>query len=217
MASQQIEAFTDRQFGAIAKSIKVDGRGSADLLIDEPICALSLLQILTHAFGSEATIDNQDLTDIEIYNRHLRGLSEPDDRDNPKLSFRRLHDHLGVSYRETRPLFPHHIFPHGQQNVVLEGAFGYTEPDGSPVGDVPFMIRRACAMLTSILAAPAVTTVGTVSASRGPIVEERTRDQAVKYAKPSSLGGAQPGPFTGDAAIDNLLLPFVKPATIGAA
>lgn len=217
LAARQIEIFTDRQFVARAKTLRLDGRGSPDLLFDEPICALSSLRILTHAFGSEATIDDQELTDVEIYNRHLRGQSEPDDRDNPKLSFRRLHDHLGMYYEETRPLFPHHIFPFGQQNVILEGVFGYTDPDGSPLGGTPLLIRRAATMLASLLAQPAASQVGSVSASRGPIVEERTRDQAVKYAKPSSLGGAQPGPFTGDAAIDNLILPYVKPARIGAA
>lgn len=217
LAAKQIENFTDRQFGPIGKTLRVDGRGSPDLLIDEPICALASLEILTNAFGSEAIVEATDLTDVEIYNRHLRGLTQPDDRDDPKVSFRRLHDHLGMIYEETRPLFPQYLFPFGQQNVILQGVFGYTEDDGSPVGGTPLLIRRAATMLASLLSAPAAQQVGSVSASRGPIVKERTRDQEVQYAKPDSLGGAQPGPFTGDAAIDNLILPFVKPVRIGAA
>ena len=215
IAARMIEGFTNRVFGVMRKEMKLDGRGSADILIEEPIIALDSIRILTHAFGSEAVVDSADLDDVEIYNRHLRGLTDPDDRNDPRVSFRRLHDTFGQHYSQTRPLFPHHVFPFGQQNVVLDGAFGYTEADGSPVGSIPVMVRKACALLANKNALPAG--VSATPGPAGPIVKERTRDQMVEYAKPTSLGGAQPGPFTGDAAIDNLILPFVRPAHIGAA
>ncbi len=49
------------------------------------------------------------------------------------------------------------------------------------------------------------------------IVEEKTRDQSVKYAAPKELGGLKPGPFTGDPQVDSILLAFSRPARIGAA
>ena len=217
-ASNEIEAYTNRVFGAVAKTFKVDGKGSADLLLPEPIIGISALDILSHAFGAQTTVTNTDLDDVGIYNRHLLlpPLMDPDDRENPKVSFFRLHDHMGQSYRETRPLFPNHVFPFGQQNVQMTGAWGYTEPDGSPMGDVPRLLQRAAALIAARNADPAIQ--GDDPVPGGPIKRMKTRDQEVEYAVPSgNLGGASPGPYTGDPTIDNLLLMFSRGPTLGAA
>lgn len=217
MASAQIESVTGRSFGPAGKTVFADGRGSPDLLLAEPIIALEGIDILSHAFGAETSILVTELADVAIYNRHLRGLTDPDDRDNPKVSFFRFYDHLGDHYRETRPLYPHYIFDFGQQNVRLTGVFGYTDPNGSPTGDVPFMLRRACVLLASRVVDPALSAAANVPVPVGPIKSEKTRDQEVTYAAPKELGGASYGPFTGDPAIDNILIMYSRTARLGAA
>ncbi len=217
LASQQIERFTDRAFGAQGKTIQADGRNSPDLLLNEEIIGLSEIQIASHAFGAEFIVADTALENVGIYNRHLRGLTDPDDRDNPKISFFRLHDHFGNHFGETRPLFPHHIFPFGQQNVRVAGVFGYTDPDGSPQGSVPSLIRHACVLLTGRFVDKRFSGASSNLVPAGPIVEEKTRSQSVKYAKPTTLGGAAFGPYTGDPAIDNILLMYSKTTRIGAA
>jgi len=219
LASQQIERFTDRSFGPQGKQILVDGRDSPDLLLEEPIIALEKIEVRSHAFGADFEISETDIDDLGVYNRHItQGLTDPDDRDNPKLSFFRLYDYLGATYRDDeRPLFPNYVFPFGQQNVALQGVFGYTDPDGSPTGSVPELIRQACVLLAGRLVDKRFSGTST-SVPAGPIVEEKTRDQSVKYASAgSSTGGAAFGPFTGDPEIDNILLMYSRGTRLGAA
>lgn len=227
VASEQIDRFTSRTFGARGKVISVDGRGTPDLLLGEPIIGLEKIEVVSRDFNVDRVIQTE-LPDLGIYNRHLsQGLTDPDDRDNPKVSFFRVADYLGHQ-RQVRHanVFPDFIWTFGQQNVKLYGVFGYTDPNGSPQGDVPLLIRRACALLAArdLGQDPQIgggSSMGGTSKPAGPIVEERTRDQSVKYASPgggsSGLGGAGPGPFTGDPVIDNILLMYSRPATLGAA
>lgn len=219
VASQMIENFTNRVFGVTQKLIAVDGRDSPDLLLDEPIVGLSSLEILSNLFGSELVSTATDLEDISIYNRHLtQNLSDPDDRENPMISFFRLTDYLGNTNQDKRPLFPNFIFPFGQQNIRIAGAFGYTEPDGSPMGDVPRLIRRAATLLVGKRLIGKAFTAGDDPVPGGPIKRLKTRDQEVEFAvNTNNLGGAAPGPFTGDPEIDNILLMFARGPKLGAA
>lgn len=75
------------------------------------------------------------------------------------------------------------VFPRGRGNIVLGGTFGYTEPDGTAEGRTPLAIRRATMQLVLRLL-PRITDTASVieTRDRWRVVEERTRDQMVRYA-----------------------------------
>ncbi len=109
----------------------------------------------------------------------------------------------------------HHgrVFPRGRGNVVVEGLWGFTEPDGTPEGRTPLAIRRACMFLVLRTLAPLADDASFEARSRWRVVEERTRDQSYKLgaAKESS---AQ---LTGDPEVDALLAFYMRPSPLGAA
>jgi hypothetical protein len=104
-------------------------------------------------------------------------------------------------------------FPRGQGNVLVEGLWGFTEPNGTPEGRTPLAIRRACMLLVQRNLAPLADDAAFEARSRWRIVEERTRDQSYRLdsAASSSLE------LTGDPDVDALLAPYVRPSPIGAA
>jgi len=97
--------------------------------------------------------------------------------------------------------------------VVIEGLWGYTEPDGTRVGRTPLAIRRACLLLATRFI-PRLADDGHLEARlRSRIVEERTRDQSYRVGDPP---GSIPV-LTADAEIDALLAPYVRRPQVGAA
>lgn len=215
-ASMLIEQFTARRFGPRAFTMRVDGNAAPELLLDEPIIGIG--EILIRSEFSDTF--SESLADVVVYNRHLEGLFDPDDRNAPRIAFK--HD---PDFRGHRSRHHHRIvqllrwWPRGNANIELDGVFGYTDPDGSPYGDVPLLLRRACVLMVNRVVSPALTAAASAAmqVAAGPIVEERTRDQVVKYADNSKAGGsASFGPFTGDPEIDNILLSYCRPAFIGA-
>jgi hypothetical protein len=105
------------------------------------------------------------------------------------------------------------VWPRGQQNVTVQGIFGYTEPDGSPTGRTPELIRHA----TKLLVLRELPLLADIDAredaqKRYRLTSERTRDQSYTL-EALRLHGA----FTGDPAIDNILVAFARPPDFGAA
>jgi hypothetical protein len=183
LASRTIERITGRFFEPRRQRIELDGRGSSELLLDEPIIAIERIEIGGGGPVSGAT----------AYNRHItQGLMLPDDRQNPRI-------HLG--------------FPCGARNVRVTGLFGYTEPDGSPTGTTPLLIREACKRL-AVREIPllADTDRREDARQRYRILQERTREQSYTLDKL-----AHPGALTGDPDIDDILVQFMRPADLGAA
>jgi hypothetical protein len=91
--------------------------------------------------------------------------------------------------------------------------FGYTEPDGSPAGRTPEMIRHATKLLVMRdLPLLASTDQREDAQRRFRLTSERTRDQSYTL-EALKLHGA----FTGDPEIDNILVAFVRPPDLGAA
>jgi hypothetical protein len=182
-ASRTIERITGRFFEPRRQRIELDGRGSSELLLDEPIIAIEKIEIGGGGAVSGAT----------VYNRHItQGLMLPDDRQNPRIR-------LG--------------FPCGARNVRISGLFGYTEPDGSPTGTTPLLIRDACKRLV-VREIPllADTDRREDARQRHRILQERTREQSYTLDRL-----AHPGALTGDADIDDILVQFMRPADLGAA
>jgi hypothetical protein len=183
LASRTIERITGRFFEPRRQRIELDGLGSSELLLDEPIIAIERIDIGGGGPVSGAT----------VYNRHItQGLMLPDDRQNPRIR-------LG--------------FPCGARNVRVTGLFGYTEPDGSPTGTTPLLIREACKRLV-VREIPLLADTGRREdvRQRYRILQERTREQSYTLDRL-----AHPGALTGDPDIDDILVQFMRPADLGAA
>jgi hypothetical protein len=163
LASRTIERITGRFFEPRRQRIELDGRGSSELLLDEPIIAIEKIEI-----GGGGPVSG-----AAVYNRHItQGLMLPDDRQNPRIQ-------LG--------------FPCGARNVRVTGLFGYTEPAGSPTGTTPLLIREACKRLVvREIPLLADTDRREEARQRYRILQERTREQSYtldKLAHPGALTG----------------------------
>ena len=104
-------------------------------------------------------------------------------------------------------------FPRGEGNVVATGLWGYTEDNGTPEGRTPLAIRRACMLLVLRSLSPLSEEAAFEARSRWRIIEERTRDQSYKL----SPGASRSVTLVGDPEIDALLVPYLRPAALGAA
>ncbi len=105
------------------------------------------------------------------------------------------------------------VFPRGLDNIGIDGTWGYTEADGTSMGRTPLAIRRVAMLLVMRMLAR----IGDAGAYRDAklqwrILEERTRDQSVRYS-----GMTQGAGLTGDPEIDDVLARFRKHAGLGAA
>lgn len=212
LATQYIEKFTGNFFVPTPKNVRVDGTGSHAQLLREPIIAIADVAIDIAPFEpSDLPIDASSL---RVYNRHIRqGLTRPDDRDNPKLEFYHAFDRHGNKHASFARLF----FNRGEQNVGVEGVFGYTDPDGTPYGSTPALITRAALMLVVRNAIPISDVEARQDQQRaGQLEELRTRDQQVKWNFPSGVLGhhAFTGGFTGDPEIDTILMMYQKPIAL---
>jgi hypothetical protein len=210
-ASRYIERITGRFFEPRYLALKLDGHGNSALLLNMPLIAIESLQMsLTYLHPETYSIES---TLYRAYNRHLSGLFQPDDRNNPRIELY----HPGEVEVRRRPFeFSQLVFPRGQRNVGLIGVFGYTDADGTPFGQTPDLIRRACQLLVMrelpTLAGSACGEARDDTIKRHRLTSEKTRDQSYTL-EPNHLKGA----FTGDADVDTLLAMFVRPPMLGAA
>jgi hypothetical protein len=200
--AQQIRLLTGRFFDPTFLSIQHNATNAGALPLIDPIVGISKLTIVGDGPGDE--IQDIDLTFMRIYNRHLAGLTSPDDRDNPRIEF-------------STDLLPGRIlaqgsFHLGRQNTLVEGVFGYREPDGSPAGAVPRRLRRVSAILAARLLQDPLG-VDVFTSNPGRIRGAKTRDQSVTFGDADS-GGV--GPLTGDRIVDDILMEFLRPPYFGA-
>lgn len=215
LASRFIEATTKRFFYARSMTIRVDGRGGPKVLLNDPIIAVSKVEFDTTPYAPSATAIELDL--IRVYNRHLsQRLTSPDDRDNPKIELFNPAEQL-YQYGSART-WSNLVFPRGQQNVLIEGVFGYTDPDPDSVntqGKTPELIRHVCKLIViKELDKMSRTGARFDRRHRHRLTSERTRDQAYTLEPLGTRAGAF---FTGDPEIDNILASFLRPPSLGAA
>jgi hypothetical protein len=204
LASRYVERVTGRFFEPRAQTLRIDGAGGRVLALGHPIIGIDAVLIDSNPFSPGDLAVDPDL--FRVYNRHLtQGMLLPDDRDHPRLELVHEEDvHLGLGRL---------LWPRGQQNVEVRGVFGYTEPDGSPTGRTPELIRHA----TKLLVMRELPRLGDAdrredAQRRWRLTSERTRDQSYTL-EALRLHGE----FTGDPEIDNILVAFVRPADFGAA
>lgn len=204
LAGSYIERMTGRFFEPRPQTLRVDGTGGRVLPLGHPIISVDAVLVDSSPFSpGDLPIDPGF---YRVYNRHLtQGLLLPDDRDHPRIEL--------VGGDEPFPGLGRLAWPRGQQNVEVRGVFGYTEPDGSPTGRTPELIRHVTKLLV-LRELPLLTDTDRREDAqrRWRLTSERTRDQAYTLDA-LRLTGA----FTGDPEIDNVLFAFVRPADFGAA
>lgn len=214
IASRLIDRYTGRWFNPRPMTFHLDGTGRRGMLLGPPIVSVSEVTILG---VDDSTTLPLEADDYRVYNRHLsEGLLDPDDRENPRIELvsvdeRYEEDGLIESSLEI------YRWPKGTQNIRVSGLFGYTEPDGSPTGRTPLLITRACVLLALKQLPTATDPDAADAANAWRLTELRTRDQTIKWANPSDLQAPGTGAFTGDPAIDGILILFTAPPALGAA
>jgi hypothetical protein len=207
-ASKRVDLVCGQFFDARAMQIALDGQQVEALRFNFPIIALGT-----------ATMDDEllDATLFKVYNRHItQGMLSPDDRMDPRLEFitslrsRRHVNTIGVNpFTRSQGRFTL-----GNQNVLVDGVFGYTDPSStSTVGETPALIREA----TMLLVKRQIPKLGDPdelfdAQQRHRLTSERTRDQS--YNLGAGRGGANygpAGPSTGDPLIDDILMTYMAP------
>lgn len=202
--------FVPRVFDATNR-MKVDGQDAAVLFLEVPVIRLDALYIEAQGF-LDPSLTEIDLGEVRAYNRHLSGMTQPDDRENPKVAFvlndGRLHSTVSAG------LYPvPRRFPRGQQNVHLEGVFGYTDPDGSEFGETPWLIRQVAMRLVVRELLPESQYCEKFNVKvKHRIIGDREGSTAVNLQQ-LWLKGA----FTGDPEIDQILQGYKRPPRMGSA
>jgi hypothetical protein len=209
-ASRRVELLTGRWFEPRFQQLKIDGRGVRHLMIGPPLIGLSKVEIESGVTGIQASLSEIGLDGLRVYNRHLAGLTDPDDRDDPRVEIERFE---GIIFQSLD------TFPKGPQDIYLTGVFGYTDPDGGPFGQVPRDISRAVgALALRQLADPYGS--DPLTSAPGSVKSAKTRDQAISFFSPTELGGGGGGGafggLTGNDFIDELLISYVRPPHYGA-
>lgn len=205
VASLLIDQFTGRWFEPRTLDFTMDGSGVASLHLDQPIISLAAALIDDVALAA---------SDVVVYNRHItQNLLQPDDRENPRVEIRQPLDDellfkLGLK-----------VWPRGQQNIRLQGEFGYTDYDGTAQGKTPDLICHVCKLMAIRQLPGMADTTGREDAALGwRVTEHKTRDQAIKFAAPDATkqGRAAVGLYTGDPEIDQVLLMYRRPPKLRA-
>ena len=214
LASRYIELVTGRFFEPRPMTLTVDGSGGRIQLLGQPIIAINSVKMFVGMYAEFGVLPVIP-SFFRVYNRHLtQGLLNPDDRDNPRLEFFHWSDLLGVHSPPAGHLgLGSLVWLPGVQNVVIEGVFGFTDPDGSPMGKTPDLICHVTKLLV-LREIPKMTDVTRreEQQKRWRLTSERTRDQLYTL-EALKLHGS----FTGDPEIDNILVAYWRPPTFGAA
>lgn len=206
-----IEKVTRRFFEPRHIDLRLDGTNSGTLLLGQPIIALDLVKV------GDTTLDIDPANrNLLIYNRHLAGLLDPDDRDVPCVRIPELVEYLGLDVG----LYPQDYyyqltdigrFYKSPQNITVSGLFGYTDQDGGPIGQTPAGIRRLALLLVQRNLPKLACTEDALRARfANRVTSARTRDQSISFAS----DGLGQGGFTGDIEIDTLFATYCRPLGI---
>jgi hypothetical protein len=119
-ASESIDYWTGKWFEPRTIQMKVHGRGTSKLRFPIPIISVEWLKHDDYEIDPEY---------YYVYNRHLTGLTRPDDRVLPCIEM------LQALPEE---VFGSSKFEEGRLNYEVRGRFGYTEYDGYVAGELPY-------------------------------------------------------------------------------
>lgn len=205
-ASKEVDRLTGRFFFPQHMDLIHTVRPSSKRIwIDQPIIGVGTIT-LESAGVVTGTLSTYDLDNqaIRIYNRHLSGLLSPDDRDNPRIAFATI----GTPAASVEPAY----FPSGVKNIRIRGAFGYTDPDGSPFGEVPQPLKDVVLYLAFRRLVDPMGMDPTLT-SPGRIRSAKTRDQSISF----DTSGYSSSSLTGDVRYDQILADYCRPPHVGVA
>lgn len=226
-----VEQFCCRHFMPTVQSFSADGKGGRMLRLRQPIIHITKVCVDWWSYRriDKCVDDGNCYDDLVIYNRHIRQcMNMPDDRNAPKIDYRGC-DYPSMTYRNGRsrnrynsPAALWSRFHDNQQNVHIEGVFGYTDPDGTLFGCTPEKIKEAVILLTmkELPGLWELTQGGSALATTGPIYQKKTFDQSITFAPlqfaRDGQGSAYAGVITGDPRIDRILAQYRCPPAYGA-
>jgi hypothetical protein len=219
--SRSIENWTKRWFDPRYMQLRVEGAERAMLLLDVPIIAMEdIYSVWQTTSGEDTYLYEQYL--YKVFNRHLsHGEAGYDDRQNPKL---RLTNPSGTSAYVSG-----FAWPYGNQNIRVQGVFGYTDPDQDPhagevlIGHTPTDLARAVgALITRQLEDPTMS--NPLTWSPGSVKTMKTRYQSITFGGSGGGsaggggggGGAFQGNMSGDPMVDSILLKYCRQPAFGA-
>jgi len=212
--SRRIEAWTGRWFEPRYVKIRKSGQSNPILILNQPVIAIEDIYAVWQTTTGQDTYKYEQYL-YKVYNRHLDGFAEEDDRILPKIE---LTDVDG-SIVEVSDF----AWPYGNQNVELRGVFGWTDPEFDPnnsqvlIGQTPIDIGRACgALVARMNEDPTMTSAMTWSP--GSVRSMRTRDQSITFGgggggSSSGGGGSEP---SGDPLVDAILVKYCQSMGVGA-
>lgn len=210
MASRRIDELTRNFFSPRRGTLTLDGSGLATMKLPVPIIALE--SVTAKYVGTLNSTDVATEIGIKVFNRHLRGLSRPDDRKDPRIEVipRSLTGYpYGNSWSDVQALERRWRFPAGPQNVVIKGIFGYTDSNGSPLGEVPDAIQWATVRLARRYLPKQANAAALWNLERsGMVTSETTRDQSYSIGEKMQRAA----PLTGDVELDDVLMRLRAPA-----
>jgi hypothetical protein len=216
IASRDLERICGRYFFPKYTTILQSVRPRSSVAtLDIPIIGINQLAIDSIlVYMTTPSYYNLDVGNVKVFNRHLSGYTAEDDRDNPKIVI------ATAGSNDDRNAVTIGSFPGGTKNLRIRGVFGYTEPDGSPMGCTPELLTDVLINMTyKRLTDPTGTDVSTWSPSR--IASAKTRDQAITFAtnsgSSSSGSSAADDALTGNARLDDIIDRYTRPAYVGSA
>jgi hypothetical protein len=129
-ATATIERLTGRWFEPRELTVVVDGYATFQQLLELPLIKVWELRFQANDGSAEELVDPLDYA---VYNRHVaQGLTQPDDRDNPRITFKKfeneIYHHPVAGGAAAFPEFSR-FFASNFQNVKVLGHFGFTDPD----------------------------------------------------------------------------------------
>jgi hypothetical protein len=211
-ASRDVERLTGRFFFPRHMVLKHTVRPeSSRVHLMEPVIGISGITVESAGVVVDTISSTDvDLGNVRVFNRHLEYLLSPDDRMNPKIEFARI----GVGAE----LVEFSTFPMGTKNVHITGVFGYTDPDGGPMGETP---RPLLEVISALSYRQLVDPLGEDPFLSNPerVKSARTRDQQITFFEgASSSGGGSGGEqWTGDERLDSILGGYARPRHVGVA
>ena len=204
-AAETINKVTNRFFEPRALTLTLDGPGGPALRFGFPVLAVALVAYVGD-YAADVPLDR-----VRVYNRWLtEGMALPDDRDDPRIAM------LPDGYQLPRfNAYPRELlWRGGRQNIRVAGLFGYTDPDGSPVGKTPDAIVEVCKVL-ALRDLPGLYSGADerdAERARGRLLSETTRDQSRTYGADPRLAAAG---WTGDPEVDAVLARYAAPPFVG--
>ena len=197
--SRQLEGWLHRVFEPRYQTYYLEGLGTNSLLFSEAIIAIDKAEAIEKDATNTVIAEEYDHSTLNVYNRHLDGLSAYDDRFNPRV------------------VLPSSVWPTGYQTIRVSGVFGFTDPDYEATADrvglghTPEELIQVLGILTSrAIADPTMS--NPAGATPGAIQMMKTRDQTVQFGAGSGAVGSSS--LTGDPTLDRLLIRFHAPISL---